>query len=98
LDAKAKAFDKAVVSDLVKVGGEDYAKLAILAYQQTLGTTKMVRDGNGKLLMFSKENFSNGCMDTVDVTYPSAPLFLFFNPKMLEAMIRLVMEHAEMPR
>lgn len=98
LDAKAKAFDKAVVSDLVKVGGEDYAKLAILAYQQTLGATKMVRDGNGKLLMFSKENFSNGCMDTVDVTYPSAPLFLFFNPKMLEAMIRPVMEYAEMPR
>ncbi len=98
LNARATAFDKAVVSELVKVGGEDYAKLAILAYQQTLGATKLVRDVNGNPLLFSKENFSNGCMDTVDVTYPSAPLFLFFNPKLLEAMLRPVMEYAEMPR
>lgn len=98
LNARATAFDKAVVSELVKVGGEDYAKLAILAYQQTLGATKLVRDVNGNPLLFSKENFSNGCMDTVDVTYPSAPLFLFFNPKLLEAMLRPVMEYGEMPR
>ena len=98
LEARATAFDKAVVSELVKVGGPKYAKLAILAYQQTLGATKLVRDGKGDPLMFSKENFSNGCMDTVDVTYPAAPLFLFFNPKLLEAMIRPVMEYAEMPR
>jgi hypothetical protein len=98
LNARGTAFDKSVVNALVKLGGPDYAKLAILSYQQTLGATKLVRDVDGKPLLFSKEDFSNGCVDTVDVTYPSAPLFLFFNPKLLEAMLRPVMEYAEMPR
>jgi hypothetical protein len=97
LDARATAFDKEIVSDLVKAGGEDYAQLAILAYQQTLGAHKLVADIDGAPLLFSKEDFSNGCVDTVDVTYPSAPFFLLFNPKLLEALLRPVMQFASMP-
>lgn len=98
LDKRAWAFDKSIVADLTSVGGEQYAQLAILAYQQTLGAHKLVADIDGNPLLFSKENFSNGCVDTVDVTYPAAPFFLFFNPKLLEALLRPVMEYAEMPR
>ncbi|HEX3985970.1 MAG TPA: DUF4965 domain-containing protein [Acidobacteriaceae bacterium] len=98
LDAKATAFDSELVSDLTKVGGTKYAQLAVLAYQQTLGATKLAAGIDGEPLLFSKENFSNGCVDTVDVTYPSAPLFLLVNPKLLEAMLRPVLEYAEMPR
>lgn len=98
LDKQAWAFDKAMVSDLTSVGGEKYAQLAVLAYQQTLGAHKLVAGLHGEPLLFSKENFSNGCVDTVDVTYPTAPFFLFFNPKLLEALLRPVMEYAELPR
>lgn len=98
LDKRGWTFDKAMVSDLTSVGGEKYAQLAVLAYQQTLGAHKLVADLHGDPLLFSKENFSNGCVDTVDVTYPAAPFFLFFNPKLLEALLRPVMEYAELPR
>ena len=48
-------------------------------------------------MLFAKENFSNGDIATVDVMYPSAPIFLFFNPKLLQAQVLPVMEYAAMP-
>jgi len=98
LTERAVAFDRELVSDLTAVGGEHYAALAVLAYRQTLGAHKLVVDLDGNPLLFSKENSSNGCTDTVDVTYPASPFFLLFNPKLLEAELRPVMEYAGLPR
>ena len=98
LRARGEAFDHALVSDLEKAGGSHYAQLAILAYRQTVAAHKLVADIDGKPLLFSKENFSNGCIDTVDVTYPSAPFFLLLKPQLLEAQLRPVMEYASLPR
>jgi Domain of unknown function (DUF1793)/Domain of unknown function (DUF4965) len=49
-------------------------------------------------MLFAKENFSNGDIATVDVLYPSAPFFLFFNPALLEGQVRPVLEYAALPR
>jgi hypothetical protein len=57
----------------------------------------LVADLDGTPFLFAKENFSNGDIATVDVLYPSAPFFLFFNPKLLEAQIKPVLEYAAMP-
>ena len=73
-------------------------RLAALAYRQTLAAHKLVADLDGTPLLFSKENFSNGCIATVDVTYPSSPFFLLFNPTLLRAMLTPMMEYASLPR
>lgn len=98
LRARGEAFDKALAADLERVGGRDYADLAILAYRQTLAAHKLVADIDGKPLYFSKENFSNGCIGTVDITYPTSPFFLLFNPRLLEAQLRPILDYSAMPR
>ncbi|MDO4741275.1 MAG: DUF4965 domain-containing protein, partial [Eubacteriales bacterium] len=45
----------------------------------------------------SKENDSNGCIGTVDVSYPSVPLFLRFCPELVNALCRPVLQFASMP-
>jgi hypothetical protein len=95
---RCEQFDRRVVTDLDRAGGTDYAQLASLAYRQTTAAHKLAADFDGTLLYFSKENFSNGCIDTVDVTYPSSPFFLYFNPALLEAQIGPIFDYARSPR
>lgn len=98
LDARSNTFDTDLTADLTKAGGAHYAAIAVLAYRQTIAAHKLVADVNGNPLLFPKENFSNGCIATVDVLYPSAPFFLFLQPKLLEAQLLPVLEYAALAR
>ena len=98
LEQRGLAFDRELTADLERIGGKSYTQLAILSYRQTLAAHGFAADVDGTPLMFLKENFSNGCISTVDVIYPSAPFFLFFNPALLEAQMKPVLEYAALPR
>jgi len=92
--ARCLAFDEELMADLTAMGGEKYALMAALAYRQCVAANKIVADKNGMPLMFSKENFSNGCMGTVDVFYPMAPQFLLLNPGLMKATVVPLMDYA----
>ena len=98
LDQRAHRFDEELVADFREVGGSAYAQLAILAYRQAIAAHKLTADVDGLPMLFPKENFSNGCISTVDVIYPSAPLFLLLSPELVRAQLRPLMEYVRTGR
>ena len=97
LEAKGESFDRELMADLTKVGGEHYAYLCALAYRQSIAARALVADNEGRPMLFEKENFSNGDTATVDVIYPASPMLLFFNPKLLEAEVLPVLAYSALP-
>lgn len=95
---RCEAFDKELIADLTKAGGESYAQIGSLAYRQAFAAQKVVSDSTSQPLMFSKENFSNGCIGTVDVLYPAAPQLLLLSPALMKASLAPILEYAASPR
>lgn len=91
-------FDAELTAETTAVGGERYAFLCNAAYRQAIAGHKLTADAQGRPLFFSKENCSNGCIATVDVTYPSVPLFFRYAPELVEGMLRPIMEYASSGR
>ena len=98
LNQRNAAFDTELMADLREVGGEKYARLTALAHRQALAANKIVADANGAPLMFSKENFSNGSIGTVDLMYPAAPQQLLLSPTLLKATMEPIMLYSSGPR
>lgn len=95
LQQRAEKYDADLEHDLASAGGPEYAAISILAFRQAIAAHKLVEDENGVPFFMPKENFSNGSISTVDVLYPSAPMFLLLSPKLVEAQLEPVVRYAE---
>ncbi len=95
---RCEAFDEELMTDLTRVGGAKYASLCGAAYRQCVAGHGYAADFDGSLMVFSKENTSNGCIGTVDIAYPASPFWVLLNPEVLKANLTPVLEYARSAR
>jgi len=95
--AACEQTDQRVCDEALAAGGEEYAVLCEAAYRHSVAAHKLIADEDGNIVFLSKENDSNGCIGTVDVSYPSIPLFLLHNTEYVKGMMRPVFRFAACP-
>ena len=91
---RCRQLDARIYKDGMAAGGKEYAELLSGSYRHVIAAHKLFLDDEGNLLWFSKENDSNGCVNTVDVTYPSVPLFLLYNPELVKGMLTSIFNYS----
>lgn len=87
-------YEEKLLNDF-KPFGKKYTDICSLAFRQAVAAHKLVKDKDGNLLFLSKECHSNGCIGTMDITYPSMPLFLKYNPSLVLGMLRPIVKYAK---
>ncbi len=91
---RCRELDKRIYDDGLMSGNIKYAEILSGSYRHVIAAHKLFMDKNGNLLFFSKENNSNGCVNTVDLTYPESPLFLLYNPELQKAMMTSIFDYS----
>lgn len=97
IHARLNALDEQLSGDALKVGGPSYETVICAAYRHSICAHKLIADAQGNPIFLSKENDSNGCIGTVDISYPSMPLYLLYAPELVRAMCRPVLYFANLP-
>ena len=95
--AACASLDERVMQEAREVGGEDYELIVSASWRHTFAAHKLIATPQGEMALLSKENDSNGCIGTVDLSYPSAPIFLKYCPELVNAMCRPVLYFASLP-
>ena len=91
---RAERLDRRVSADATRAGGPACAALCALALRQAYGGTELVsRDGRPWALL--KEISSDGNVSTVDVIYPSMPVWLHLDPDYLGLLLAPLLDYAE---
>jgi hypothetical protein len=95
--SRCEAFDKELMADMTRVGGEKYAKITALSYRECVAANGLAADANKQPLFFTKENTSNGDIATVDVFFPMDPIWIFLSPSLAKASLVHVLMYSASP-
>jgi hypothetical protein len=88
----AQNYSDQLAIDAYKSGSSSYVDIVALSARQVLGATSFSGTPDNPLV-FLKEISSNGNCQTVDVIFPSAPFFLYTNPRWLAYLLEPLIEH-----
>ena len=91
---RSESFDRELMADLTKVGGEKYAKIVALSYRECVAANGLAADTNKQPLLFTKENTSNGDIATVDVIFPMDPVWLLLSPSLAKASLVPILSYS----
>ena len=94
---RCEAFDKELMADMTRLGGEKYAKITALAYRECVAANGLAADANRQPLFFTKENTSNGDIATVDVFFPMDPVWILLSPSLAKASLVHVLIYSASP-
>ena len=98
VSARCEAFDRELMADMTRLGGEKYAKITALAYRECVAANGLAADANRQPLLFTKENTSNGDIATVDVFFPMDPIWILLSPSLAKASLVHVLMYSAEPR
>lgn len=87
--SRCRRLDYEIMTQARKIGGKEYAELCALAYRQTIASNKLVQSNDNELLYFDK------ALGAADFFAASAPLFLYFNPELVKALMNPLFEYSE---
>lgn len=79
-------FDNKVAGDANAAAGADYVTITSLAVRQAFAATFLAGTPDTPYL-FLKEISSDGNVNTVDVIFPSHPIWLYSNPQLLKLLL-----------
>lgn len=92
--ALCRGVDKQLYEDALASAGQKYAEICAAVYRQTNAAHKLITDTKGNLMFLSRENNSGGFINTLDVTYPSQPLYWIYSPELAKAMLTPIFEYS----
>lgn len=92
--SRANALDASITNAAVAANGIHYAALCSLAARQAFGGVELVNTQANPWL-FLKEISSSGNVSTIDVVYPSFPIFYYLNPTLVSLLLAPILTYVE---
>jgi len=92
--AHGDLWDSKIASDSKTAGGDDYATITTLATRQAFGAVQLCGDLTEQYI-FLKEISSDGNVQTVDVIYPSMPIFFYANATYASLLLNPLFQNQE---